>query len=65
MTEVILLAVAFILYMLGAVVTKEYVDTIEEVQSEYLPRPFPYWTFILTWPYRAAKAVLEKEIDSE
>ena len=63
MMELILLAWAFILYMLGAVVTKEYVDTLEELTQEYLPRPGAYWWFIATWPYRAFLAVYVKKED--
>lgn len=65
MIELILFALALVLYMLGAVVTKEYVDTLEELEDDYLPRPGPYWWFIATWPYRAFQAVMLKEAGSE
>lgn len=65
MIGLILFALALVLYMLGAVVTKEYVDTLEELQDDYLPRPGPYWWFIATWPYRAFQAIMLKERDSE
>lgn len=65
MIELILAAALIILYALGAVVTKEYVDTLEELENDYLPRPGPYWIFIATWPYRAFQALMLKEVDSE
>lgn len=65
MIELILFALALVLYMLGAVVTKEYVDLLEELENDFLPRPGPYWWFIATWPYRAFQAIMLKEVDSE
>ena len=65
MITLIVGAIALILYLLGAVVTKEYVDTIEEMENDFLPRPGPYWTFILTWPYRAVQAIMLKDGDNE
>lgn len=65
MIELILTAALFIVYMLGTVLAKEYVDAIEEATEDFLPRPFPYWTFILTWPWRVTQSLFLKETDDE
>lgn len=61
MIALIMGAIALILYMLGACLAKEYVDTIEEAENDFLPRPFPYWTFVLMWPINVIKSLYIKE----
>lgn len=58
-------AFALILYVLGVVLAKEYVDYIEEATEDFLPRPGAYWRFILLWPFHVTQGFLLKEEDYE
>lgn len=61
MISLLLSATVFVLYLLGAVLMREYVDFMEEKEDDYLPRPGPYWKFILTWPYQIAVGLFAKD----
>lgn len=59
MTALIIAAIAVALYLLGTAVMKELVDLLEENSQDFLPRPYTYWSFILTWPYQAIKGLTD------
>lgn len=59
MITMILSVALLALYLLGVSLMKELVDTLEENDQEFMTRPHPYWTFILTWPYQVVRGLME------
>lgn len=60
MLSLILAALLLIVYALGAVIAREYMDSLLE-QEEAAMLKNDYWWFIATWPYQVAAGLFSEE----